>query len=463
MLVNEKNQPFFHQKFPEFARKGVNFPSSFLYIKEKAKWQSLARILELQYSQNSPKEKLGSLISLSMNINSSYANDKTPSFLSKNDNSRLREENDKLKTIIASLEKKLQKNLAEMEDFRRNSQEIETNKDLDLYKSKTLEELEALNNEKDSILAHLSRLNEDYNAYNQQLMKLKGEKTRDSQLLLFQFSAIKDPKAQIKAKIKELKEENGFLKHKIAENYGVNLIEKPQDISLQFPLNKRPRSYDAQLINMTRNSFDMSPPKIFDPMRSFKVENYGSDIEVFISSSYKEKTNENPDKIRESVKKTTSKGFEVFSNEEMNESAILEVKDKPFFRKTNKKEESFFKINDKLRENGFKVTLGAKSKEFKDFEEFANGRLNQLKKSCLLNKGVLFEDGDIQLGFTSGVFYHKEEILLKITAFFGNLSEEEFENFEVKFIGNSSKFNDFSKKTVILLKSDKFMDEKQGF
>ena len=446
MIANLEKMSFFQQKISEFARKGVNFPAGFLYIKEQTKWQSLARILELQYSQIShqPNEKLSSLISLSMNYNTSFNNEKTPSFLNKKeDTHRLREENEKLRTIISNLEKKVQINLSEMEALQKNSQEIDTNKSLDHYKSKTFEELEALNNEKDSMVSHLSRLNEDYKAYNQQLLELKGEKTRDSQLLLFQYNAIKDPKAQIKAKIKELKEENGFLKHKIAENYGVNILEKPQDLPLQvpkgLPLNKRPRNYDAQLINMTRNSFDlsMSPTKIFDPMRSFKVEKFDSNIEVFISS-HKEKEKSPVKILRESVRKTVSKGFEVFSVEEMNESVILEAKDKPFFRKTNKKEE-FYDINDKPKENAFKVILQEKSKEFKDFEEFADGKINQLKKSCLLNRGVLFEDEDIQLGFTSGVFYHKDEILLKITAFFGNLCEEEFENFEVKFIGNSSK------------------------
>lgn len=126
----------------------------------------------------------------------------------------------------------------------------------------------------------------------------------------------------------------------------------------------------------------------------------------------------------------------------MNESVKLEQKDKPFFmKKTNKKEE-FWDLSHKTKENGqgFKINLSNIVNQFKDLEEFSGERLNQVKKTCLLNKGLLYSDEEVQFGFISTAFYHQKEVLLKIMVYFGNIKENDLEEFEVKFIGNSSNY-----------------------
>jgi hypothetical protein len=131
----------------------------------------------------------------------------------------------------------------------------------------------------------------------------------------------------------------------------------------------------------------------------------------------------------------------VFDEENMKRSVLLNPKDKGFLSKrTNKLEISnYIEKEGKDPEKGyFKVEFHENDKEFKDFLEFAGENLLLLKKACLVNKGVLFEDQEIQLAFTSQTAYHKQEILLKINSFFANKTEIPLEDFEIKFIGNSS-------------------------
>lgn len=426
LKLNTEKSPLFKQSLIEFAKSGLPIPTTFLYAKQANKWSSLARIILLQNNQKS--EKLSSLLSTSQ--------DKTPSFMGKKDeNLKLKEDNEKLKVLIAALEKKLNLNLHELQSF----QEDDSNDFKALAKelgNVSIKDLEAISKEKDMILDHLTRLNQEFSDYNQKLLAVKGENTQESNLLLFKFANLKDPKADLKTKIKELKEENHYLKQKLTDIYGAS-IDLPLQVS-NGELNKSSKNQESQIIKKNRNTYEMSPNKIFDPIRSHKVENLAySDIEVLFQVRNNKERSYSAQKERESYKKTLN---EPFSGSDMRESVKLEQKDRSFYmRKTNKNED--FLVEDKKiknRANGFRIGVLEQMKEFKDFEEFAKERINQLKKACLMNRGVLYEDNEVQLGFVSGVFYHKEEIFLKITAYFGNMSDKDLEKFEVKFIGNSS-------------------------
>ena len=121
-------------------------------------------------------------------------------------------------------------------------------------------------------------------------------------------------------------------------------------------------------------------------------------------------------------------------------------------KRTNKLEISnYSKKEINSEEKGYyKVEIEENDKEFKDFSEFAGENLVLLKKACLLNKGVLYEDPEIQLAYISQTANHKQEILLKINAFFTNKTDSPLDDFEIKFIGNSSKTLKFYKKIKLL-------------
>lgn len=270
IVKNSEEIPIIQIKMAEFSRSEyAALPKEFIFTRQ-TKWNSLSKILELQLNYSKTN-----------NMNMDNFIEKTPIFSNrKEENIRLKDENEKLKQIILSLENKISSNKSELniqEDF---------DSDIDpKLKDLSLKELENLSNEKDSLIEQLTKLNEDYQAYNQHLLALKGEQTQINNSLLFQYSNIKDPKEEIKAQIQQLKDDNKVLKQKLFDLYGI-VYDKPTTPHLnKLPINKRPRMYDSQLINMTRNSFEISPNKIFDPIRNLKVESLkSSNIEAILQS-----------------------------------------------------------------------------------------------------------------------------------------------------------------------------------
>lgn len=268
IVQNSEENPIIKIKLAEFSRSEyAALPKEFLFTKQ-AKWNSLSKILELQLNYKKI-ENMENFI------------EKTPIFSNKKEeNCRLKDENEKLKQIIYSLENKILSNKSELN--------IQENLDSDIdpkLKDLSLKELENLSKEKDSLIEQLTKLNEEYQAYNQHLLSLKGEQTQINNSLLFKYSNLKDPKEEIRAQIQQLKDDNKVLKQKLFDLYGV-VYDKPTTPHLnKLPINKRPRMYDSQLINMTRNSFEISPNKIFDPIRNLKVESLkSSNIEAILQS-----------------------------------------------------------------------------------------------------------------------------------------------------------------------------------
>lgn len=184
-----------------------------------------------------------------------------------------------------------------------------------------------------------------------------------------------------------------------------------------------------------------------------------SNIEVVLQTKRPEENSKSPLKQLFPMRKADHFGF---TEVNMDDSVQLDAKDKSFFfKKSNKKEEILeISMRSKEKANGFRVDARDLSVIFKDVIEFSGEKINQAKRNCLLNKGVIYNDHEIQFGFISNVFYHKEEILLKVTIYFGNLSEDDIHNFDVSFIGNSSKISIFFIKILIkCYLSDKPLDE----
>ena len=124
-----------------------------VFYKSNTKWTSLAKIIEIQ--RNSIK------------------NEKNPNFLKrKEENHKLREDNEKLQGLIKALEKKLQGNIKEFEELKNhenmkkasNFENQENNENLD---KNSYEDLQQMYHEKEVIISHLVKLNEDYQLYNQ--------------------------------------------------------------------------------------------------------------------------------------------------------------------------------------------------------------------------------------------------------------------------------------------------------
>ena len=527
-IIFSEKTPFLRKSAQELQNLGVNPPNPLIFRNHSPKFQSLTKILDLMPF----KEKMGSM----------YSQQSNQSHLkSKDDNNRLKDENEKLRGLIQALEKKIIKSYTEIEEIPElKATKIADFSALDPENNHKIEDLEIILSEKEQVLRHLEKISEDYQTYNNYLTHQTAEKARESEMLLNKYSVQKNPREELKALIKSLKQENDFLKKRLFDIHGVAFNDKPPDIPVvqmpgkPLPSNKRPRNYDSQLINMTRNSFDQSPMRIFDPMRAYKsVENENS-LQVVLAvqkkspflqsnnsnygsvrvnnnsndqrssernqyASYEEKSDNvlrvsqmNPNRLKQSqgrlnneerplavsqirnsvkneddipdlivkepkknqdISPLRTKTYEFFDEENMRRSVVLNSNDKGFLSKrTNKLEISnYSKKEINSEEKGYyKVEIEENDKEFKDFSEFAGENLVLLKKACLLNKGVLYEDPEIQLAYISQTANHKQEILLKINAFFTNKTDSPLDDFEIKFIGNSSKTLKFYKKIKLL-------------